>query len=96
MDELKQFAELVSSIGWFPVVIFTLWKTGVLKIPYVRNGNGDVKKLEGQIESLKSNHLHELSEKLDKIIEQNNAHLQMERENRFFLEEVIKRLDRKG
>lgn len=63
MDDLNLVKEIIglASSGGSLAVILVLWRIGFFK----KNGNGEYKALSEQIETLKTNHFHEMGEKLD-------------------------------
>lgn len=93
MEILSSLSNITSPLilGIIIVGVIAMYRTGTLQYLLSKNGNGnnEISELKEQITMLGDNHLHELSEKLDKIIEQNSEHLQYEKENSFYLKQLI-------
>ena len=71
-DEITFLNTLIAQFGangvLYGLVIFWLWKKGALK--NVLNGNGhEIKELKEEMTIMRDNHIHEITEKLDKLIE---------------------------
>ena len=79
------------------VVIIPLYvKTGVFDKLWGKNGkngkNKEIEELKIQLSDLQDNHLHELGEKLDRLIDKMEEHNKMEFEVLFILKEVKEKL----
>ena len=69
---LSQLLPAIGGIGSPLATIFILWKVGLI-------GNGkrgkEIVELKEELTSLKDNHFHSLSDKMDKIVEQSTEML---------------------
>ena len=74
MEFFSIFKEVSSLIQWviFTLIVVILYRNGILQLLLNKNGNGKHKELEElkeQIAEMNENHLHEINNKLDKIVE---------------------------
>jgi len=73
-DELTFLNTLVAQLGGQGLVLgimaLYLWRKGILKNLLNGNGHnhGEIDNIKSEIAELRDNHMHELSEKLDKLI----------------------------
>ena len=86
-DYISQIFTGLSGIGFF-IGIIILYKTGILEFlkQWKKNGkNGD--STIKAIEEMKENHLHEISQKLDKIISNTEKEI-------YILEDIKSKVDK--
>ena len=72
-DELAFLNTLVAQLGGqglvFGIIALILWKKGILKNVLNGNGHGGIDDVKKELVELRDNHMHELSEKLEKLME---------------------------
>ena len=71
MDELGTVLELVKALGGAGTLflLFFLWQSGLIKIPGLKNGDGAQKKMD----QLASYYNHDLTEKMEDILDKQQA-----------------------
>jgi len=92
----------INSIGIGGIaVLFILDRFGLLDkvLPIKKNGNtnghnGDTEKILADMKHLREHYNDELSVHLKNLNERFDEHMQIERENAFYLREIIKKLDK--
>lgn len=65
MDELTQFSETINKLGWPAVLLLTMYKTGMISIPFLKNGDAKQQNMNDQAGEFQSH----VKEKLDAIDE---------------------------
>lgn len=73
------------------IALILLDKSGVLDKLLKRNGNG----AKQELERLGNYYNHELTEKLEKLLEKTDAHMQIERENNFYIKRLLEEIKTK-
>ena len=101
LDLSAIFGGSVSQIVLMAIIVIVLKKNGINVLDLLKNGkngNGNkemLDKLQGEITLLGENHMHSLSEKLDKLTEKEEAGNDISKQILFHMQELRKELNHK-
>lgn len=100
MDELKVIGEIIKTLGPVGTIGFILYamaKAGYIKLWGIKNGDTAEhhKVVLEELRHMREHYNEELTDKLEKLGTQFGEHLQIEKENQFYLKQILEVLNKK-